>query len=135
MEPITGHKGHSHDTESLSDLKLIVAIGMFAMQGNGDNERLDLPEWESFLELTRNMMDSPNEVIACCSPLRELSLRRVADSMAEKDEHLAQTVANSTRTRQFSIAQARYLIKATRLPTDFEELLVQEFDEMRKLVN
>ncbi len=28
MEPFTGHKGHSHDTESLSDLKLIVAIGI-----------------------------------------------------------------------------------------------------------
>ena len=28
MEPITGHKGHSHDTESLSDLKLFVAIGI-----------------------------------------------------------------------------------------------------------
>jgi len=28
VEPFTGHKGHSHDTESLSDLKLIVAIGI-----------------------------------------------------------------------------------------------------------
>jgi len=28
VEPITGHTGHSHDTETLSDLKLIVAIGI-----------------------------------------------------------------------------------------------------------
>ena len=108
---------------------------LFVMQGNGDNERLDLPEWEGFLELTRNMMDSPNDVIACCSPLRELSLKKITEPVAEKDEKLAQAVANSSRIRQFSIAQARYLIKATRLPTDFEEVLSQDFDELRTLVS
>ena len=64
----------------------------------------------------------------------DLTVYNRTKSIAEKDERLARAVANSTRIRQFSIAQARYLIKSTRLPADFEEVLGQDFDELRKLV-
>lgn len=110
-------------------------ITLFA-ENNVNISSLDpeLNEWPSFVELTRKLMDSPLSVFECCQPLRDLSLKVLVPKNSAYDQHLADLISSSTRTRQFVVSQAKYLVKAANLPNEFESDLSQTFDELRNLV-
>jgi hypothetical protein len=75
----------------------------------------------------RGLLEAPTSVRACCMPLRELSLRFVADIMPAADARLGGLFAHP-RARQFANRVAAYLTEATRLPQDFPKRLSDEID-------
>ena len=91
----------------------------------------ELNEWNDFIELVRKLLDAPHEVFRCCFIARELSFRNVVPRVPEKEIYLAKWISESSRTRQFTVAQARYLYKAAKLPREFEVDLVSQFDELK----
>jgi hypothetical protein len=93
---------------------------------------LEMPQWDSFIELVRKLLDSPTDVFKCCFPMREISLRSLSNIDNAKDLYLARTIASNGRIRQFLTSQAKYLVKATRLPFDFEVKLTNVFDELKE---
>ncbi|MBD1877154.1 hypothetical protein H6F75_27095 [Nodosilinea sp. FACHB-131] len=92
---------------------------------------LEISEWPLFLELVRKLLDSPTDIFKCCFPIREISFRNLASKDPKKDIYLAKSIAENTRIRQFLTSQARYLVRATKLPTEFEEMLSSVFDELK----
>lgn len=94
----------------------------------------ELKEWELFVELTRKLLDSPVDVFRCCFPMREIYFRNLSPLQDEKEIFLANLVANNKRVRQFITAQAKYLVAATKLPTEFNAQLTEAFDNLNTKV-
>jgi hypothetical protein len=88
--------------------------------------------WPHLVQLTRGLLEAPTSVRACCLPLRELSLRFVADMVPASDARLGGLFAHP-RARQFAHRIAAYLTDATRLPQDFPKRLGSEIDELVKM--
>jgi hypothetical protein len=88
--------------------------------------------WPHLVQLTRGLLEAPTSVRACCLPLRELSLRFVADMVPASDARLGGLFAHP-RARQFAHRIAAYLTDATRLPQDFPKRLGSEIDELVKI--
>lgn len=93
-----------------------------------------LDAWDAFIELSRKLLDSPSDVFKSCFAMREMSIRNVAKKDGTKDLYLAETIRKSKRTRQFLMGQAKYLVKAVRLPAEFEKKLSDTFDELNEMV-
>lgn len=93
-----------------------------------------LREWDSFIELVRKLLDSPVEVFKCCFPMREISFRNLLIRDESKELYLAKLIDSNTRTRQFLTSQARYLVKAADLPSEFETKLSSVFDELKEKI-
>lgn len=98
---------------------------------NGDPE---LREWELFVEMVRKLLDSPVDVFKCCGPLREISFREIVENNELKDAYLAKLISNNNRIRQFASSQAKYLVKAAQLPSEFESDLSKVFDTMKEKI-
>jgi hypothetical protein len=94
-----------------------------------------LQEWDTFVELTRKLLDSPSEVAKCCFPMREISFRNIVAPVKDKDLFLAKTIKSNNRIRQFITSQARYLVKAVKLPHEFETELSAQFDELKNIID
>lgn len=101
---------------------------------NSSTSEYELREWDCFIELVRKLLDSPKDVFKCCFPMREITLRNFASKDENKELYLAKMIAGNNRIRQFITFQARYLIKATQLPSDFEAELSNVFDELREKI-
>lgn len=95
----------------------------------GDTE-LKLKNWEGFIQLCRNLMDSPSNIPKCINPLREFSFKQVVDNSPEKDKYLKEQIDCSNRIRQFSSFMSSYLVSATDLPKDLNDYLDKEFSEI-----
>ncbi|MGP1383802.1 MAG: hypothetical protein ACTS2F_09600 [Thainema sp.] len=93
---------------------------------------LEIPNWDLFLELARKLLDSPTDVFKACFPMREISFRSISDRTHQKELYLAKSIEENSRIRQFLTSQARYLVKATGLPHDFEVNLSNVFDELKQ---
>ncbi len=94
----------------------------------------ELREWDQFVELVRKLLDSPIDVYKCCFPMREIAFRSIASNDDSKDLFLAKVIAENNRTRQYSTAQAKYLIKAAQLPSEFGSNLERVFDEIKEKI-
>ena len=94
----------------------------------------ELREWELFVELVRKLLDSPVDVFKCCFPMREISIRKLAVNDEAKDLFLAKSISNNKRIRQFASSQAKYLIKATQLPAEFDSNLSSIFDDLKEKI-
>ncbi|WP_163391711.1 hypothetical protein [Enterovibrio norvegicus] len=88
---------------------------------------LKLKNWEGFIELCRNLMDSPSEIPKCVHPLREFCFQQIVDKNSGKDKHLKLAIEKSNRIRQFSSFMSSYLIGAADLPKDLNEYLDESF--------
>jgi hypothetical protein len=96
-----------------------------------DNE-LKLKEWGKFIELVRNLMDSPADISECIAPIRELGLLEVVDAVNTKNEYIKSLIKNNNRILQFSLFMASYLIKATDLPKDTMDHFAVSFEKIIK---
>ncbi|PTP82935.1 MULTISPECIES: hypothetical protein [Vibrio] len=101
------------------------------LQGNPNvvDSELKLKNWEGFLELCRNLMDSPSDIPKCISPLREFAFMQLADQKDEKNQYIKREVESSNRIRQFSSFMSSYLLLATDLPKDLNDHLDSTFDQ------
>jgi hypothetical protein len=105
----------------------------FAAQKSKDfeHEEAELNGWPKFVELTRNLLDSPGDIKECIGPLREFAIRSVVTAAPEKDAWLAGEIQGSRRIRQFSLALASYFVTSARLPKDFNTVLNDDFNSLR----
>ncbi len=91
----------------------------------------ELRNWDEFIELTRNLLDSPHDIIKCCHALREFSFYELSSHDTSKDEYLSSYITSNSRIRQFIIIMARYLTNSMKLPKDFLSELTGCFDRLR----
>lgn len=88
----------------------------------GRNEQpsdgFELANWQEFVELVRLLLDAPTHISLCCVPLREISLRYLANVNRSADQVIAQRIATSSRIRQFIFRVSSYLFTAVGLPRD-----------------
>ncbi|BCO20300.1 hypothetical protein KUC3_31570 [Alteromonas sp. KC3] len=96
-----------------------------------ENE-LKLKDWDKFIELVRNLMDSPSDISECIAPMREFGMLEVVARMEVKDLYLKDTIKSNNRVRQFCTFIASYLIGATDLPRDMMDKLNDSFEELLK---
>lgn len=93
----------------------------------------ELKNWPEFMELTRKLLDSPDDIQACIWPLREISFMNISERSKEKDDFNSLNIRNNNRTRQFSVSTARYLVDAVKLPKEFRLSLEKSFDSLREI--
>ncbi len=90
-------------------------------QKNGDDGGVfELPEWESFLELIRTLLESPSLLIGTCIPVKELSFRSLGSVSIESDDRIITALSQNKRARQFLFRIAAYLVKALGVPEEFK---------------
>jgi len=86
---------------------------------------LELPGWNDFIQVSRTFLDAPSELKETLIPCREISLRCISTLSNETDSQLKFKIQNSNRVNQFVIAASVYLYKATGVPKDFHENLLE----------
>lgn len=91
----------------------------------------ELRNWDEFIELTRSLLDSPNDMVQCCHVLREFSFSELATKNDNKDENLSNLISSNARIRQFIMLLARYLTNSMKMPKDFVAELSAQFDRRR----
>ncbi len=96
-----------------------------------ESEEAELNGWPKFLELTRNLLDSPSDIKECIDPLRELAMRSIVTKSPDKEAWIEKQVEGNRRIRQFSLALASYLVTAAKLPKDFNTVLEKDFNALR----
>ncbi len=82
------------------------------------HQAFELPHWDGFTKLYRQLIDAPHDLYACALPLKTLAYKQVADASAEKDENLKALVSGNKRFRQFAFGISEYLVVAAKLPKD-----------------
>ncbi|WP_065187878.1 hypothetical protein [Shewanella woodyi] len=95
------------------------------------DSELKMNMWSDFIELCRNLLDSPTDIHKCINPSRELGLRVITDRDENKDLYCKGIIEKSNRIRQFSSLMAVYLIGSAELPKDFIEIVDSSFNELR----
>jgi hypothetical protein len=83
---------------------------------NGD---LSLPDWDKFIRLVRQLLDSPLDVAKSALILREVGFSYLANSA---DREFAKRICRgSPQAGRFSLLAVDYLLTAARLPKEFIE--------------
>lgn len=90
----------------------------------------ELHAWEEFVELVRSLLDSPESVFLCCTPLLSCSLRFLNTPEAKLDATLKRQFSLNNRQRQFAFRLSNYLITACELPRDFDDRLKTSINEV-----
>lgn len=93
----------------------------------------ELKNWPEFMELTRKLLDAPDDILKCIGPIREISFMNISERSIEKDQFNSSNINSNKRTRQFTVSTARYLVDAVKLPREFNQALEASFDSLREL--
>lgn len=98
--------------------------GRVPSSGSADQRDLSLPEWDRFVELTRQMLDAPLEVNRAPLIMRELAWAALGSGTGGSDgvTQFARTLAAaSPQGARFAVLGLDYLCRAARLPREFSE--------------
>lgn len=109
-------------------------VAMFQRMADSDGRSFEDAEtavlsWPQFCELIRGMLDEPTAVHNCCMPLREMSLRYVADKVDGSERRLAKLLLRP-RARQYIRRIAAYVAHVGKLPSDFAKRLDADIDTL-----
>ncbi|MBL4279588.1 hypothetical protein H8F10_16980 [Vibrio fluvialis] len=100
---------------------------------SGIESELKMSNWGGFIELSRNLLDSPANIQKCINPVREFAFQAIVESSPPKDVYTQNMIASSNRIRQFTSIMASYLIGAVELPKDFMEVIDDAFNRISKI--
>lgn len=103
---------------------------VMASQQDHVSGEFELHAWDEFLELVRALLDSPESVFLCCTPLLGISLRYFNTTEAGFDETLKRQLSLNNRQRQFAFRLSHYLIAACGLPREFDDGLKAAINEV-----
>lgn len=84
-------------------------------------DSLALPEWNSFLQLVRNLLERPSSAFAL-----PWILRRLALDIGKGSEPLKSVCVTDLLAVKFAMLTISYLCKACRLPGEFEKELISK---------
>jgi|SRR5450830_880482 len=94
---------------------------VMAAQNEHVSPEFELHAWAEFIELTRTLLDSPESVFYCCTPLLSCSLRTIKGPVEKFDAKLKDQFSKNNRQRQFAFRISNYLVAACGLPKEFDE--------------
>jgi hypothetical protein len=103
---------------------------VMASRSDHVSAEFELHAWEEFVELVRTLLDSPESVFLCCTPLLSCSLRFLASPEAGLDETLKRQLSVNNRQRQFVFRLSNYLAAACGLPRDLDDRLKAAINEV-----
>jgi hypothetical protein len=95
------------------------------------DSELKMNKWLEFIELCRNLLDSPNDIQKCITPMRELGFRVIVDKADLKEEYCKKIIVENNRIRQYSQLMATYLISVGSLPKEFMDYFDEAFNELK----
>jgi len=93
-----------------------------ASQKGNENE-IELPEWELFVQLIRQLLEEPHQTTQVPLLLREVAFETMSEESFTFSKHLAK---KNNQAAKFSILISSYVCKAAKLPKDFENLIVEK---------
>ncbi|HZG20812.1 MAG TPA: hypothetical protein VE092_12400 [Herbaspirillum sp.] len=96
---------------------------VMAAQNESVSSEFELHAWAEFIELTRALLDSPESVYFCCTPLLSCALRTASGKNEKLDLKLKTQFSKNNRQRQFAFRLSSYLTLACGLPKEFDEHL------------
>lgn len=102
-----------------------------SQKDNNLHSEPELKNWSDFTELTRKLLNSPNDIQACILPARELAFICVVVPNPLKEAFTASLIEKNKRIRQFTVAMAKYLVNSTKLPKDFSLNIEAHFNKLR----
>lgn len=100
--------------------------GAGRQQGNPARRDLQLPEWDRFVELVRQLLDAPLEVSRAPLLLREVAWSALGTGTGKSDgvTQFARVLAGaSPQGARFAVLVLDYLCRAARLPREFNDTI------------
>ena len=85
---------------------------------------LTLPEWDKFIKLVRQLLDSPISISKASIILREVGFAHFA--MSEDSIYAKKLCAESPQSARFSVLIATYLCNAVKLPPELRDMVEAE---------
>lgn len=87
---------------------------------------LSLPMWEDFLQLVRHSLDSPQEIVKTPLMLREIGWKFLDEESKYSDKYLISILNDSPSGVKIAAMATEYICKASNLPPEFKEKIIQK---------
>ena len=88
-----------------------------------EGQEVQLPGWDSFVELIRSLLDAPLLAGSSALPVKDLAFREMATPSLLADARIKHELTSNPRARQFALAANRYIGSLSRLLQDCSEHL------------
>lgn len=88
-----------------------------------DSQEVQLPGWDSFIELIRSFLDAPLLVGSPALPIKDLAFRELGTPSLLADARIKRELTANPRARQFALSANRYIGSLSRLLKDCSEHL------------
>nr|WP_315594756.1 hypothetical protein [uncultured Cupriavidus sp.] len=88
-----------------------------------DGQEVQLPGWDSFVELIRSLLDAPLLAGSSALPIKDLAFREMATPTLLADARIKDELMSNPRARQFALSANRYIGSLSRLLQDCSEHL------------
>lgn len=89
---------------------------------------LTLPDWKAFIELIRLFLENPMAVNSLPLYLKEIAFSFLTPGI--KYNYAKAIASNNRFITTFAIRLSDYLVKASRIPSEFNEILTEKFTEI-----
>lgn len=88
-----------------------------------DGQEVQLPGWDSFVELIRSFLDAPLLAGNSALPIKDLAFRELGTPSLLADARIKRELTSNPRARQFALSANRYIGSLSRLLKDCSEHL------------
>ena len=106
-------------------------------QADAPDGELTLPEWPRLVQLVRQTLDAPRQLLQSPLIAREVAWSYLTPSGPDAPDarpgHASVLAVDSPQAAKFCFFAAEYLVKAARLPPEFDQLLAQTFLNLQPL--
>jgi len=120
--------------EKLSDdLKIVIWGGienynyynsLYTYVKTSNDSDLRLPEWDAFVQLTRQCLEQPFSVSHVPLIMRELAFELINSNNGQEWTFSKQLAKNNMQAAKFALLITEYVCKATKISSEFKEVLV-----------
>lgn len=86
-----------------------------------DGQEVQLPGWDSFVELVRSFLDAPLLAGSSALPIKDLAFREFCTPSQLADARIKRELTSNPRARQFALSANRYIGSLSRLLKDCSE--------------
>lgn len=88
-----------------------------------ESQEIQLPGWDSFIELIRSLLDAPLLAGSSALPIKDLAFREIGTPSVLADARIKRELTATPRARQFAFSVNRYIGSLSRLLRDCSENL------------
>lgn len=95
-----------------------------------DGQEVQLPGWDSFVELVRSLLNAPLLAGSSALPIKDLAFRELGIPSLLADGRIKHELTSNPRARQFSLSVNRYIGSLSRLLKDCSDHLKDELTKV-----